>query len=267
MRIRFNYFPEGKRKALTMSYDDGQIHDLRLIEIFNKYGIKGTFHLNGSSLNKPGMVTSEDVATHYVGHEVACHMLTHPFPERIPIVEVINETLEDRKRLEAACGYIVRGMSYPFGKYSQEIINAMKPCGIEYSRTAESRAGFNPPEDFMRWHSTCHHSDDIFGKLDALVNNKWGPLQIFYIWGHSYEFPQVEGAWERMEEFCKKASEHSDKIWFATNIEIYDYIMALKTLKISADKTMVYNPTNIDVWIAADECPVKIPAGETVKLA
>ena len=29
-----------------MSYDDGKIFDRKLIEIFNKYGIKGTFHLN-----------------------------------------------------------------------------------------------------------------------------------------------------------------------------------------------------------------------------
>lgn len=268
MRIRFNYFPEGKRKALTMSYDDGCIFDLRLIEIFNKYGIKGTFHLNGSSLNKEGMVTSEDVATRYVGHEVSCHLLTHPFPDRIPTVELINEALEDRKRLEAACGYVVRGMSYPFGKYSQDVIDILKPCGIEYSRTAQSTQRFLIPEDFMRWHPTCHHSDDIFNKLETIVkSDNWTPLEVFYIWGHSYEFDRVEGAWERMEEFCKKASGYADKIWFATNIEIYDYVMALKALRISADKTLVYNPTQIDVWISADERPVKIPAGETVKLA
>lgn len=266
MRIRFNYFPEGKRKALTMSYDDGHIFDLRLIEIFNKYGIKGTFHLNGSSLNKEGMVTSENVATRYVGHEVSCHLLTHPFADRIPTIEMIDEALEDRKRLEAACGYVVRGMSYPFGKYNQELIDVLRHCGMEYSRTV-GPASFDLPEDYMRWHPTCHHENDIFAKVDELVANKWKPLQVLYIWGHSYEFDRVEGAWERMEEFCKKAAGYADKIWFATNIEIYDYAMALKALRISADKTLVYNPTQIDVWISADECPVKIPAGETVKLA
>lgn len=39
-------FPGGKAKALTMSYDDGKVQDRRLIDIFNKYGIKGTFNLN-----------------------------------------------------------------------------------------------------------------------------------------------------------------------------------------------------------------------------
>ena len=43
-------FPNGARKALTMSYDDGKTPDRRLVSIFNKYGIKGTFHLNAGLL-------------------------------------------------------------------------------------------------------------------------------------------------------------------------------------------------------------------------
>ena len=46
----YTCFPGGKHKVLTMSYDDGKIHDRRLIALFNKYGIKGTFHINGNGL-------------------------------------------------------------------------------------------------------------------------------------------------------------------------------------------------------------------------
>ena len=42
----YHCFPGGKHKALTFSYDDGRIFDKRLIEIFNKNGMKGTFNLN-----------------------------------------------------------------------------------------------------------------------------------------------------------------------------------------------------------------------------
>ena len=31
-------YPEGKIKALTFSYDDGSRHDLKLAEIFNRFG-------------------------------------------------------------------------------------------------------------------------------------------------------------------------------------------------------------------------------------
>ena len=40
----YTCFPGGKAKALTMSYDDGKLEDIRLLEILNKYVIKGTFN-------------------------------------------------------------------------------------------------------------------------------------------------------------------------------------------------------------------------------
>ena len=49
-------FPEGKAKALTMSYDDGKIQDERLVSIFNRYGIWGTFNLNYGMIDKEGLI-------------------------------------------------------------------------------------------------------------------------------------------------------------------------------------------------------------------
>lgn len=40
-------FPNFKLKAVTLSYDDGVRQDKRLIAIMKKYGLKGTFNLNG----------------------------------------------------------------------------------------------------------------------------------------------------------------------------------------------------------------------------
>ena len=42
----YKAYPGGKHKVLTLSYDDGKIQDRRLVSIFNKYGIRGTFNLN-----------------------------------------------------------------------------------------------------------------------------------------------------------------------------------------------------------------------------
>ena len=54
-------YPGWKKKALTFSYDDGQIYDRRLVEIFNRYGLKGTFHLNSGTVGKPGFVESREL--------------------------------------------------------------------------------------------------------------------------------------------------------------------------------------------------------------
>ena len=46
-KVIYTCFPGGKHKVLTMSYDDGRLEDRRLVELFNRYGIRGTFNLNG----------------------------------------------------------------------------------------------------------------------------------------------------------------------------------------------------------------------------
>ena len=62
MRIRYLYYKNAKKRALTMSYDDGQRHDLRLLDIFNAHGIRGSFHLN-SGLFGGSKLTAEEVST------------------------------------------------------------------------------------------------------------------------------------------------------------------------------------------------------------
>ena len=47
--INFTY-PDGKYKALIMSYDDGVIQDIQLIKLFDQHKIKGTFNLNSAYL-------------------------------------------------------------------------------------------------------------------------------------------------------------------------------------------------------------------------
>ena len=61
----------------------------------------------------------------YKGHEVSCHTSTHPTIERCPLDQVVQQVIEDRKALEDAVGYPVRGLSYPNGSYSKDIILAV----------------------------------------------------------------------------------------------------------------------------------------------
>ena len=50
----FLRFPNGLMKALTLSYDDGTEQDVQLVEIMNRYGLKGTFNLNGGQFAPEG---------------------------------------------------------------------------------------------------------------------------------------------------------------------------------------------------------------------
>lgn len=262
--LKLDLYPGGKPYALTMSYDDGQIHDRRLIDIFNKYGLKGTFHLNSGRFDEPERVTSAEIASLYQGHEVSCHTKTHPFLEKLPTSEVMREINEDKARLEELCGYVVRGMSYPFGTYTESVIRTLRECGMEYSRTTLSTMGWGIPEDFMKLHPSCHHNAcmELLDRFDQTVATRpyAAAGAMLYIWGHSYEFDR-QNNWELIEDFSRRIGGRAD-IWYATNIEIVDYVNAQKALRISFDGKKIYNPSAISVWVNADGNPVEIRPGE-----
>ena len=52
-------FPEGKEKALTLSYDDGVDTDIRFIELLEKFNIKCTFNINSGCFSPEGSVRPE----------------------------------------------------------------------------------------------------------------------------------------------------------------------------------------------------------------
>ncbi|MBQ4110846.1 MAG: polysaccharide deacetylase family protein [Clostridia bacterium] len=261
MEILFSYYPGRKRRAITFSYDDARKNgDVQLVEMFNRYNVKGTFHLGSERMKtQEDKVSLEEAKELYKGHEISCHGAHHYFMENVPFGTMVNEIMSDRSTLEKTAGYTVRGMSYPFGSYSDRLIGVLKKCGIEYSRTTEGTMKFGIPEDFMKWHPTCHHRFDLEELLEQFVTRKYLDMPLFYIWGHSWEFVR-DNNFDKMENFLKKATQYDD-IWFATNIEIYDYITAVRSLKISVDNTMIYNPTCTTVTVEVDGEPIDVKPG------
>lgn len=259
-------FPGGKHKALTMSYDDGKIQDRRLVDLFNQYGIRGTFHLNSGFLGGENRVKPEEVKTLYRGHEVACHTVTHPTIARCPLPEVAWQVLEDRRALEQWTDGPVRGISYPNGSVNQEITQLLPLCGIRYSRVVGSSEGFSLPEDPYRWLPTCHHNHRLLELGEQFLGLfKRQYLYLMYVWGHSYEFDQ-QNNWELMEQFCRLMGGKED-IWYCTNIEFWDCMDDFSRLQFAADNHFVYNPNARDCYIAVnDQPPLRIPGGATVAL-
>ena len=262
----FMRFPEGKRKALTLSYDDGMEQDARLIQIMKKHGLKGTFNINSGLYAMEGTqypegtvrrrMTKKQCQELYQNSdmEVAVHGLTHPFLEQLPENVCAYEIMQDRINLEAEYGTLIRGMAYPFGTYpyvdaSERVVNILKQCGIVYSRTTVSTEKFTIPDDWLRLSPTCHHSNPRLMELAHNFVENCGSKKpelykepiLFNLWGHTYEFDAADN-WHVIEEFAEYMG-HRDDIWYATNIEIYDYVTAYKQLAFSMDGRTVYNPT------------------------
>ncbi len=265
---------DGKQKVLTFSYDDGNTQDIRLIEIFNKYGLKGTFNVNtglflndASERNGEGKLTWEEAEKLYKnsGHEVAVHTHTHPWIATLKSTETIKEITKDRENIEKHFGTIARGMAYPFGCYTEETLEVLKLCGIVYSRTTVATHGFHFPEKWLELPATCHHNDpQLMTLAEKFVNEKahWNICDMFYVWGHSYEFDRNNN-WDVIEKFAEYVS-GKDDIWYATNIEIYDYTDAYNRLQVSIDGKTVYNPSAMTLWFYENGKTYEIKAGETV---
>lgn len=260
----FMRFPEGKAKALTLSYDDGVEQDIRLLEIMKKHGLKGTFNLNSGCYAEEGTVYPEGhihrrmsaskVTELYTksGQEVAVHGLTHPWLEQLPDHVMMRELVSDRENLENQFHAIVRGMAYPFGTFDDRVVECVKRAGLVYARTVISSHKFDIPTDWLRLEATCHHNDPRLKELTQqfVSGNPERHSWLFYLWGHSYEF-EANDNWNVMEEFAESIGNRDD-IWYATNIQIYDYVQAWQRLEFSADGRRVYNPSVTEVWFRKD---------------
>ena len=269
---------DGKSKVLTLSYDDGVVQDIRLIGILDKYGLRGTFNINtGRYLAEDaqreqyyGRMKLSEAQSLFKGshHEVAVHSLTHPFLETLKKPQVLMEILEDRKNIEAQYGTLARGMAYPMGTYSDMVIEALEAAGICYSRTCKATENFKFPENWLTLHPTCHHKHPRLMELaqkfveesPRYTAQNW----MFYLWGHSYEFDNDDN-WNVIEEFAAYTG-GKDDIWYATNIEIYDYIKAYEALQVSVDESIVHNPTTTDLWFHHNHQIHCIHSGETLFL-
>lgn len=274
----FLRFPGGRTKALTLSYDDGVEQDIKLVEILNKYGIKGTFNLNSGLYSKEGTVfkkgeihrrmTEKQATKTFMnsGHEVAVHSLTHPLLDQLPDNLIVHEIIKDRENLERQFGTIVRGMAYPYGTMNERVISALKLCGIVYARTVISTSDFKLPTDWMRLNPTCHHkSPELMKLLKKFVEDEVNrEPYLFYLWGHSYEF-EADNNWHVMEEFARFAGNRED-IWYATNIEIYEYIEAYKGLIFSVEGKRVKNSSDKKVWFEYSGDIIEIEAGAMIEL-
>lgn len=227
---------QGKNKAITFSYDDGVTQDRRLIEILNRYGLKATFNINSGLLDRPddflmidgkkighAKVSAAEVRRLYQGHEVAVHTLTHPNLTELDEQEIVRQVEEDRKNLSALAGYEVTGMAYPCGGVNNDdrVAQVLKEhTAVRYARTITSSNSFAPQENLLRFNPSVYHLDwaDMEKMVDEFLAMQAETPQLFYIWGHSYEF-DINDTWDRFEAFCKKISGHSD-IFYGTNREV-----------------------------------------------
>lgn len=228
---------QSKQKAITFSYDDGVLQDIRFIELLNKYNLKCTFNLNSELLGKPGLtsingqriahykIAPEDVKFIYEGHEISAHTLTHPNLTTLTKEEIIRQVEQDRLNLSDLAGYEVIGMAYPCGgvNNTDEVAQIIKEnTGIRYCRTIVDTNSFDLQDNLYRFNPTVFHLagfDHLMELGEKFISMTTDKPQIFYIWGHSYEMDIAPEYWCKLEEFLALISNKED-IFYGTNAEV-----------------------------------------------
>lgn len=244
-------YPNGYMKAATFSYDDGVVEDLELISIFDTYGVKGAFNLNSGRMNDAqGTRLKPDVAASaYDNHEVASHSLTHPDLTTLTYDEIMSQIVDDQSNIEKITGKAVKGVAYPLGKPTNDtrLLDIMRLSGIKYARGIGATKKFSLPTDFMRLTPSGHHKTES-GLIDSFIEQTTdNEMLLLYIWGHAYEFDD-DNNWELIESFCEKLSDQDD-IWLATNIEIVEYVKAMRELEIKDNQIINSSPITLCVKV------------------
>ena len=255
------------KKYFTISYDDGCIQDENIIELMEKYGIRGTFNLNSGLFGTryrlyliPGTdialsarekqdrrivesvrMTEEKAREVYAREfvEVASHGTNHVHENELDEAGLEAEVKADIKRLSEMFGYPVRGHIFPNGQYSDEVLGAMKDSGACYGRKAVMMKkpkdfSFNPSYGIID--PTCWHLDKFAEELLAeFIAKPIGDADedmVFYMWGHGYElsFGSERGCFEHIEKLFKMVAEAEDVIC-VTNAELIDAINAGRAAK------------------------------------
>ena len=136
--------------------------------------------------------------------------------------------------------------------------------GLTYGRTTKyNRRSFGLPADLYRWEVTCYHLDDLAERGRRFLAAPAGrePL-LMLVYGHSWELNEADG-WGQIGRFAAQIGKARD-VWFATNIEIADYLNALKAVRIAPDGKEAENRSSGPVWLCREGKVTALGSGEKV---
>ena len=198
-------------KYFIFSIDDGTIYDRNVIEIFNRYHIKGTFnlnsgldgfvwYLNGRPIERLHLKENPSL---YDGHEVASHSLTHPHMTMCPGEIIVKEVGEDIVNLET-----VKTFAFPFSDSDDRCVDIIKHLhNIKVIRHSDLDRSFKFPNDLLHVKITSMDVNEAIDLVDDFINDE--EAQLFVFVSHAYDF-EVNQTYDKLEELCKKVKKNKD---------------------------------------------------------
>lgn len=208
---------------LIQCWDDGVVDDIRLCELLRKYHARASFNLN-PAVHEPKRkfswkfqntkdvfcLAKDELLACYDGFTIANHSVTHPWPTKIPLEDWKTEVTDARKWLQDFFCQEVLGFAYPYGDSNPEVANVVSEAGHVYARACSNATPCFPPADAMQFAPDCHHN--VVDFWERFERAKSMDAEVFYFWGHSYEFVTEED-WSVFEGKIARLSADTDTCW------------------------------------------------------
>lgn len=246
------------KKYITFSLDDGNKYDIKLLELFEKYGLKATFYIpKEDKWFRRKNLNDKEIKKIAQTQEIGAHSLTHASLKDISFKQQQEEIFESKKYLEKLLRQKISMFCYPYGIYNNIIIDLVRKSGYIGARTTDScffEVGdpfkmkvslhiypypfLKKPEEYSNlfWLRKIllplKEFEGVVDKYNLGYNSyfSWLALaknmleyfftkgEVFHIWGHSWEIEKFN-MWQELEEFFKILPK-GDEISYLTNSEV-----------------------------------------------
>jgi peptidoglycan/xylan/chitin deacetylase (PgdA/CDA1 family) len=240
----------------TCSFDDGDVLDLRLANLLNKYGIKGTFYIPKSCDLVSKSLSENEIKELSQLVEIGGHTLSHCVLTHIKDSEAYSEIFNCKVWLENIIGEPVFSFCPPTGRFYNQHVSFQKKAGFQVMRTVQmlshSLEKVRKEGGFVTLPTTIqvynHDRIDLiknnlkrfefgnFSSLRKLFDKSWEKMSrnyitylarvsnntiddcYFHLWGHSWEIEKYS-LWGDLEKFLKSLGE-MDEIIYSNNSEL-----------------------------------------------
>lgn len=198
---------------IEFSFDDGDQLDLRVADILEAAGFKGTFYIPSLSNGKTkrSLNNAQVMALAGRGHEIGGHTVSHPPDMKLLNDEQLAREIYDNKaNLEKLIGKPLTKFCYPRGRYDERVKTAVKSFLYESARTTEVLNTEFPTDPFAvpttihiypRKEYDGRPWQDVAREQFEIAKSK-GQRGRFHLWGHSWEIDRLN-EWTPFENFME----------------------------------------------------------------
>jgi peptidoglycan-N-acetylglucosamine deacetylase len=241
-----------KLRIVTTSWDDGDIRDRRIAELLGSHRMTGTFYVPIEPFNGNQALSHQDLRSlNGDGFEIGGHGVAHEIMSEIPLKKVESVVSGCKATLEDILGNRIRMFCYPRGRYTGQVVEALKHAGFEGARTVRLLATenkydrYNLPTsiqvyphtrtEYLRNIARARSAGTLYDYVARLgFEDGWVGLGktlfdrfledggIWHLWGHSWEIDEL-GLWDELAEMLDYVSGRED-VLYLNNGDVLRYL-------------------------------------------